>query len=127
MPSNPELRLGERIRQLREANGWSQGFLARKIGVSRPTVTQWESGDTKNIKHKNLLALCKALDISLETLLTGKSQSQVAEEPQRYGEQMTEEERVLLEKFRALNNGDRRKAQAIINAFDAEEIDKKAK
>lgn len=126
MPSNPELRLGERIRQLREANGWSQGFLARKIGVSRPSVTQWESGDTKNLKHKNLIALSKAFSISLEQLLTGKNHHHVAEEQAPYNAGLTEEERILLEKYRALANGDRRKAQAIINAFDAEDIDKKA-
>lgn len=30
--------IGERIRQAREAKGWTQDYLARKIGVSRQRV-----------------------------------------------------------------------------------------
>ena len=35
---------GWRIRAHRIMRGWSQGDLARRLGVSRPAVAQWESG-----------------------------------------------------------------------------------
>lgn len=36
--------IGENIRRLREAREMTQEQLAERIGVTRPTVTQWETG-----------------------------------------------------------------------------------
>ncbi len=81
--------LGERILELRKNHRWSQDDLATRIGVSRPSVSQWESGDTKNIKNDNLLSLAKAFGITVDELLTGKppapgAHHQVAESESRY-------------------------------------------
>ena len=42
----PGMSTGERIKAARNALGWSQAILAAKVGVTRPAVTQWESGAT---------------------------------------------------------------------------------
>jgi len=42
----PGMSAGERIKAARTALGWSQSRLAEAVGVSRPAVTQWESGAT---------------------------------------------------------------------------------
>ena len=36
--------LAEKIMTLRKKNGWSQEELAGKLGVSRQSVSKWESG-----------------------------------------------------------------------------------
>jgi len=64
--------LSTRIKSNRIRLNLSQDDLAKRIGVSRPSVTQWESGDTKNIKNDNLVALARAFKISVDELLTGK-------------------------------------------------------
>lgn len=37
-------RIGEKIRDLRKAKGWSQAELAKKIGRLQSQVSEWENG-----------------------------------------------------------------------------------
>jgi len=64
--------MATRIIALREGKKLSQAGLGAEIGVSRVSVTKWESGATENIKPKNLLGLCRLFSISLEELVEGK-------------------------------------------------------
>ncbi len=41
------LEIADKLRQIREARGWSQEELARQLGVSFPTVNSWERGKTQ--------------------------------------------------------------------------------
>lgn len=36
--------LGDKIVKLRKQNGWSQEELAERLGISRQSVSKWESG-----------------------------------------------------------------------------------
>ena len=36
----------EQLMELRKQRGWSQEQLGAKIGVTRQTVSKWETGDT---------------------------------------------------------------------------------
>lgn len=63
--------IGDRIRILRTAKGWSQDKLAQSIGVSRVAVTKWENGDSKNLKLDNLMRLCELFFVSPEYLIYG--------------------------------------------------------
>ena len=38
--------LADKIMDLRKKNGWSQEELAHQLGVSRQSVSKWESGDS---------------------------------------------------------------------------------
>ena len=40
------MRLNEKIMVLRKKNGWSQEELASQLGVSRQSVSKWESGQS---------------------------------------------------------------------------------
>lgn len=71
-----------RITELRESalvdgKPMSQGALARRIGISRAAVSQWENGDVKGLKGENLLKLAKALHTSQEFILHGKEGGRV--------------------------------------------------
>lgn len=61
--------IGAYIKALRWAAKLSQHALATECGVSRVAVTKWESGDTKNLKLTNLIALQRIFDISFDCLL----------------------------------------------------------
>jgi transcriptional regulator with XRE-family HTH domain len=50
-------RLGLALRAAREARGLSQGQVARRLGVHRPTVSEWEAGRTR-VDALQLADLC---------------------------------------------------------------------
>jgi transcriptional regulator with XRE-family HTH domain len=61
----------ERITQSRTAKSLKKIDLAKLLGVSPATITQWESGATKEIKGENLTNLCRELGVSPEWILYG--------------------------------------------------------
>lgn len=60
-----------RLTQAREAKNIKKSAFARLVGVSAPTVTDWENGETKMIEGANLIKVCNALDITPDWLLHG--------------------------------------------------------
>lgn len=67
--------MGQRIRRLREAKRLSQPELGKLIGVTKGAVSQWERGDTQNIRLKNLLRLLSVLGTDTEYLVYGPDRS----------------------------------------------------
>lgn len=63
--------IGERIRELRKKNKMTQADVARKVGVSSPTITQWENNQTAP-KGDNLLKVSHVLGCTPDWLITGK-------------------------------------------------------
>ncbi|GAB6043277.1 helix-turn-helix transcriptional regulator [Endothiovibrio diazotrophicus] len=63
---------GERIRAAREAAGLSQRGLADAVGVSRPTVSMWESGEIRSLSAEHLLRLAERFRRSPEWILYGR-------------------------------------------------------
>jgi transcriptional regulator with XRE-family HTH domain len=65
--------LAERITQARKLAGIKYKVdLARKVGVSAPTVTEWESGEIHELKADNLHRLAKVLCVRPEWILSGR-------------------------------------------------------
>jgi SOS-response transcriptional repressor LexA len=62
----------ERLTRARNAKGIKKTALAKAVGVSQPTITDWESGEIKKIQGENLLAVCRALDVTPDWLTTGR-------------------------------------------------------
>ena len=58
---------GERIKDARLRKGWTQQQLADAVGVSQPAIGLWERGK-RDILADNLMALAKALGVSVEEL-----------------------------------------------------------
>ena len=65
----------KRLTQAREAKNIKKSAFAKLVGVSAPTVTDWENGETKMIEGSNLVKVCQALDISPAWLLNDENQS----------------------------------------------------
>lgn len=61
--------IGERIVALRRAMGLSQPALARLVGIKQPSLHAIESGKTKKLRGDTLAGLCRALNVSPDTLL----------------------------------------------------------
>ena len=60
--------LAEKIMQLRKKNGWSQEELAGKLGVSRQSVSKWESAMSIPDLDK-ILAMSEIFEVSTDYLL----------------------------------------------------------
>lgn len=68
---DPLLRgLGWRVRQLREAKGWTQEILAGRAGLDRSYVAGIEAG-LRNPSTKALAKIARALRIELSVLFEG--------------------------------------------------------
>lgn len=65
------MKIGQRIRESRERNGFSQGELARRLGVSQPTISDWENGKTEPTVE-NMRSVAVELDVWFEWLATGR-------------------------------------------------------
>ncbi|WP_232501797.1 helix-turn-helix domain-containing protein [Eggerthella sp. YY7918] len=60
--------IGANIQSRRKVLGLTQEQLAERLGVSRQTVTKWETGETSP-DLANAGALAEALDVSLDALV----------------------------------------------------------
>ena len=72
--------LGERLINLRKEKHLSQEELAEKLGVTRQTISKWETEESKPDFDK-IIPLCMVLGISSDELLTGEKK--VIEEPSK--------------------------------------------
>jgi transcriptional regulator with XRE-family HTH domain len=54
---------GERLRAIRRAAGLTQVELAARSGVSQPSISQYEAGDTEPA-WSTVAALCRALGVT---------------------------------------------------------------
>lgn len=78
--------LKERIKSAREDAGLTKAELARRSGVSRSTITQWENGSIKNIEGRHLVKASEALNVREKWLSDGtghRSKTEKQEAPQK--------------------------------------------
>jgi len=73
-----------------------QQELAQKTGLAQPSISELETGETKEISGSTLISICDALKVRPEWLVTGKL-------PIEYGEAeaLSDDERELLASYRA--------------------------
>lgn len=69
------MHLGEKIQQLRKAGGLSQEQLAEKLGVSRQSVSKWESGQSLPEIDK-IIQISSLFSVSTDSLLKEESVSE---------------------------------------------------
>ena len=62
--------LGEKLLDLRKSKGLSQEEVADKLGVTRQTVSKWET-DQSTPDFDKIAPLCELYEISADELLTG--------------------------------------------------------
>lgn len=84
--------LGKKLKMARIRAGFTQEELAETVGVSRGSIARYELGEMEP-KLENLVALSKALDISIDYLLG------VAKTDQRLVAMLPDEAICALDKF----------------------------
>jgi transcriptional regulator with XRE-family HTH domain len=72
--------LGEAIRRAREAKGWNQGELARRLQVTQQTVSRWERGHARP-RSPVLLRLSELLERPLNDFAVAAAASRPAASP----------------------------------------------
>ena len=65
------MKFGDKLIQLRKKNGLSQEELAEKLGVSRQSVSKWESNNTYPETDK-IVQICNIFDCSMDDLINDK-------------------------------------------------------
>lgn len=65
-------KVGARVRDLREANGWSQGQLAKSLGVTQARVSQLEKGTTE-ARLSVVMSVARVFKTSLDDVVNGTS------------------------------------------------------
>jgi transcriptional regulator with XRE-family HTH domain len=69
MEQQPDPQPKSTLKQLREQAGLSQEALARLVGVSSKTVSNWERGtNVASLTVPQMKALCEALGVALNDL-----------------------------------------------------------
>jgi len=71
------MNIHERIKSQRLVHGLTQESLAKKLGINRVSISQWERGDTSP-KGNNLVRLAEILGVKPEWLLFGSDSADVA-------------------------------------------------
>jgi len=67
MPADLLVSLGDRIRKLRKARGWTQAVMAEKVGIDRSFLADVERGK-RNVSILNLELIAKGFKVSLSQL-----------------------------------------------------------
>jgi len=85
------IKLGKRIKKLRQLSGISQEKLSKMLGVSRPTISQMENNERK-INADELIKLSKIFNISIEELLNLKKGPEIVLEKVKKTKKVKKEE-----------------------------------
>ena len=112
--------IGQRIKQARLAHKpkMTQQQLADAVGVSRPAVTQWETGDNRMLEGDNLVRVAQALGVTTEWLLygTGPSLGEArAEKKNPLG--LDEETLLMAQAFQSLSAQNRAVVRTVIDSL----------
>lgn len=67
-----QMNFNKALQQLRKSNGLSQEELGEQLGVSRQTISKWESGSAYP-DMLNLVTISRFFGISVDELITGES------------------------------------------------------
>ena len=76
--------IGNRIKTIRKARGWTKTQLAKKSGVATITVSQYETGK-RQPRLEQLQSIAEALGVSWFYLSTGKPYDTVEQAMEEYG------------------------------------------
>ena len=101
------------IRDRRLELGLTMKDVANAVGVSEATVSRWESGDIADMKRSRIFSLAQVLQISPLAIL-GYSEEEEKQPPAK--EELSEEETMLIEAFRALPPDERQYVLALLRS-----------
>jgi len=63
------------LKRLRQFKGFTQEDLAKKVGLTKDTISKIELGKQENVGFKYLITICRQLDIAIEELFIRDSRA----------------------------------------------------
>ena len=100
--------MNDRMKRAREAANLSQKQVALTLGVSAPTVSNWESGKI-NPTVANLKELCHLYNVSADYLLELEDKLSLSSSEGKNQGELATDEVFLIRNFRELNEEGREK------------------
>lgn len=94
--------------------------VATHVGVSKSTVKKWETGFIKNMRRDKLSLLAEVLQIPPTTLLNdecSEKNSTISSLLETNETNLTDDEKIFLEKFRKLSHDDQMLLFGIMDSF----------
>lgn len=105
--------MAERIARKRRELGINQSELARRVGCSRQTVSQWENGHIHDVTGQHLRALAHVLGVDPAWILSGKS-----DQCRSGSVNLDPEDAQLCERIHTLTPGERAEIAAHLDELD---------
>lgn len=81
MDIKPHETMGQRLKRLRVARGFTQVEFAKAVGVTKSAVSQWEDDSTKNLKLPSLARALDVLGTDLQYLVWGENRAPAGTSP----------------------------------------------
>ena len=97
---------GDLIKEKRKALDMTQNDLAERVGVTKATVSRWESGDIQKLKEPVLKELCNTLSIDPLVILRD--------------EVIFNDELELIHTYRAMNDYEKSAVRRLLNIKEEE-------
>ncbi len=114
-------RIFERIKQL----SMTQKEFAKKAGIQQSTISEWKKNKT-NPSSDKILAICKALDVTPEWLLSGVDPAVNRGKNQLYYTvDLSTDSGILITEFNKLEKQERDRILGYVAAFAAMQKEKK--
>ena len=101
MGNEQAIAMGRRIRLARDRMRFSQSEVARRVGLSKQAVQNWERGEAMP-KQSRIVEVAKLLDCDERWLLTGEGMDEWEDE--ELGRLLTHSQRQLLEQYESLSS-----------------------
>ncbi len=108
--------LGSRIKERREALGFSVIELAAACDVSDKAVYFWESGNTKGLKPHNLVACADKLSCRVHWLVTGQGQMV----RRRMRDELTADEDRVISGYRNLDSNLQKVVNSLVESLQSD-------
>ena len=110
--------ISERMFQIMEEQGISQYRLSKMTGISTKTISDWRSKKT-NPGSDKIMIICEALQVSPETLLTGRGRTEVPGSLPYIDTEIKEDaEGQLVDSFRTFSEDKKRRLLAYMNMLE---------
>lgn len=106
----------EKLKVLREEEGWTQSGLAKALNVSQSTVAQWEAG-TRRPTAQAVVAIARMFDTSADFIL-GLVDEKLRLVP--YYKDLSEREQTFMQAYSQLPGEKKSAVEEIVRLFLAE-------
>ena len=114
------MNMGERIKELRIAKGYTQEELGKKLGLKKAAIQKYENGDVENIKRSKIKLLADVLGVTPSYIMGWEEPNTTLKYQPR--EEITEDEKKLIFNYRKLSHDNQMKITGIIEFMFGEQV-----